>query len=55
MKLIVTIKEGIDTLKDFIYNIATYDIITIHASIHMYLIARKNKAMIIKMILSSKR
>nr|WP_205737037.1 asparagine synthase B ['Catharanthus roseus' aster yellows phytoplasma] len=47
-----TIQEGIDDLKDVIYHIETYDITTIRASIPMYLMARKIKAMGIKMVLS---
>lgn len=47
-----TIQEGIDALRDVIYHIETYDVTTIRASTPMYLMARKIKAMGIKMVLS---
>lgn len=47
-----TIQEGLDAVKDVIYNIETYDITTIRASTPMYLLARVIKSMGIKMVLS---
>ena len=47
-----TIQEGLDAIKDVIYNIETYDITTIRASTPMYLMARVIKSMGIKMVLS---
>ncbi|WP_075497940.1 asparagine synthase B [Moritella viscosa] len=47
-----TVQEGIDALRDVIYHIETYDVTTIRASTPMYLMARKIKAMGIKMVLS---
>ncbi|NER10606.1 asparagine synthase (glutamine-hydrolysing) [Muriicola jejuensis] len=47
-----TIREGLDAIKDVIYNLETYDITTIRASTPMYLMARVIKSMGIKMVLS---
>lgn len=47
-----TIQEGLDALRDVIYNIETYDVTTVRASTPMYLIARVIKSMGIKMVLS---
>jgi len=47
-----TEQEGIDAIRDVIYHIETYDVTTIRASTPMYLMARKIKAMGIKMVLS---
>ncbi|TDI69774.1 MAG: asparagine synthase B [Bacteroidetes bacterium] len=47
-----TIQEGIDAIKDVVYQLETYDITTIRASTPMYLMARAIKAMGIKMVLS---
>src|SRR5690606_14114018 len=47
-----TIQEGLDALRDVIYNLETYDITTIRASTPMYLMARVIKSMGIKMVLS---
>lgn len=47
-----SIREGIDVLEDVIYHLETYDVTTIRASVPMYLMARKIKAMGIKMVLS---
>ncbi|WOD42938.1 asparagine synthase B [Hwangdonia lutea] len=47
-----TIQEGLDAVKDVIYNIETYDITTIRSSTPMYLMARVIKSMGIKMVLS---
>ena len=50
--VIFTPQEGIDALKEVIYHLETYDVTTIRASTPMYLMARKIKAMGIKMVLS---
>ena len=47
-----TVQEGIDALSEVIYHIETYDVTSIRASTPMYLMARKIKAMGIKMVLS---
>ncbi|GKX60540.1 asparagine synthase B [Leminorella grimontii] len=47
-----TEQEGLDAIRDVIYHIETYDVTTIRASTPMYLMARKIKAMGIKMVLS---
>ncbi|MGL4931142.1 MAG: asparagine synthase B [Plesiomonas sp.] len=47
-----TVQEGLDAIRDVIYHIETYDVTTIRASTPMYLMARKIKAMGIKMVLS---
>lgn len=47
-----TVQDGIDALRDVIYHIETYDVTTIRASTPMWLLARKIKAMGIKMVLS---
>ena len=47
-----TVQEGLDALSDVIYHIETYDVTTIRASTPMYLMARKIRAMGIKMVLS---
>lgn len=47
-----TIQEGLDAVRDVIWHLETYDITTIRASIPMYLLSRKIKAMGIKMVLS---
>ena len=44
--------EGIDAVPDVIYQLETFDITTIRAATPMYLMARKIKAMGIKMVLS---
>ena len=45
-----TIQEGLDALADVIYHIETFDVTTVRASTPMYLLARKVKAMGIKMV-----
>jgi len=50
--VVFTEQEGIDALKEVIYHLETYDVTTIRASTPMYLMARKIKAMGIKMVLS---
>ncbi|MEQ1505301.1 MAG: asparagine synthase B [Myxococcota bacterium] len=47
-----TVQEGLDALADVIWHIETYDVTTIRASTPMYLLARRIKAMGIKMVLS---
>jgi len=47
-----TIQEGLDAVRDVIYQLETYDITTIRASTPMYLMARVIKSMGIKMVLS---
>lgn len=44
--------EGLDALSDVVYHTETYDVTTIRASTPMYLLARKIKALGIKMVLS---
>ena len=51
-EIVFTIQEGLDAIKDVIYNLETYDITTIRASTPMYLMARVIKSMGIKMVLS---
>jgi asparagine synthase (glutamine-hydrolysing) len=47
-----TVQEGIDSISDVIYHLETFDITTIRAATPMYLMARKIRAMGVKMILS---
>ncbi|MCF1427985.1 MAG: asparagine synthase B [Shewanella sp.] len=47
-----TFQEGLDAVRDVIYHLETYDVTTIRAATPMYLMARKIKAMGIKMVLS---
>jgi asparagine synthase (glutamine-hydrolysing) len=47
-----TVQEGMDALSDVIWHLETFDVTTIRAATPMYLMARKIKAMGIKMILS---
>jgi asparagine synthase (glutamine-hydrolysing) len=47
-----TIQEGLDSLHDVIYHLETYDVTTVRASTPMYLMARKIRAMGVKMVLS---
>jgi len=47
-----TIQEGLDAIRDVVYQLETYDVTTIRASTPMYLLARAIKAMGIKMVLS---
>ena len=47
-----TIQEGLDALEEVIYHLETYDVTTIRAATPMFLIARKIRAMGIKMVLS---
>ena len=47
-----SLQEGHDALSDVIHHIETYDVTTVRASTPMYLLARRIKAMGIKMVLS---
>lgn len=47
-----TFEEGLDALPEVIRHIETYDVTTVRASTPMYLLARRIKAMGIKMVLS---
>ncbi|KAF7726466.1 asparagine synthetase [Apophysomyces ossiformis] len=47
-----TTQEALDALSDVVYHLETYDVTTIRASTPMYLLARKIKAMGVKMVLS---
>jgi asparagine synthase (glutamine-hydrolysing) len=47
-----TIQEGLDALEEVIWHLETYDVTTIRAATPMYLMARKIRAMGIKMVLS---
>ena len=45
-----TVQEGIDALTDVIYHLETFDVTTVRAATPMYLMARRIKAMGIKMV-----
>ena len=47
-----TLEEGLDAVNDIVKYLETYDVTTIRASTPMYLLARKIKAMGVKMVLS---
>lgn len=47
-----TVQQGIDALHDVIHHLETFDVTTIRASTPMYLLARRIKAMGIKMVLT---
>ena len=47
-----TVQEGLDALRDVIWHIESYDTTTVRASTPMYLMARRIRAMGIKMVLS---
>lgn len=51
-EILFTIQEGLDAIRDVVYQLETYDVTTIRASTPMYLMARAIKAMGIKMVLS---
>jgi len=51
-EIVYTVQEGIDALSDVIYHLETFDVTTVRASTPMYLMARRIKAMGIKMVLS---
>jgi asparagine synthase (glutamine-hydrolysing) len=45
-----TVQEGLDALSDVIYHLETFDVTTVRAATPMYLMARRIKAMGIKMV-----
>jgi asparagine synthase (glutamine-hydrolysing) len=47
-----TVQEGLDALSDVVHHLETYDVTTIRAATPMYLMARRIRAMGIKMVLS---
>ena len=47
-----TVQEGIDAISDVIFHLETYDVTTIRAGTPMFLLARKIKAMGVKMVMS---
>jgi asparagine synthase (glutamine-hydrolysing) len=47
-----TIEDGLNALSDVIFHLESYDVTTIRASTPMFLLARKIKAMGVKMVLS---
>ncbi len=47
-----TVQEGLDAIRDVIWHVETYDVTTIRASTPMYLMARRIRAMGVKMVLS---
>ena len=47
-----TVQEGFDALSDVIYHLETYDVTTVRAATPMYLMARRIRAMGVKMVLS---
>jgi asparagine synthase (glutamine-hydrolysing) len=49
---VFSVQEGMDAINDVIYHLETYDITTIRAATPMFLMARKIKAMGVKMVLS---
>ncbi len=51
-ELLFTVQEGIDALDDVIYHLETYDVTTVRASTPMLLLARRIKAMGIKIVLT---
>jgi asparagine synthase (glutamine-hydrolysing) len=51
-EVIYTIQEGLDAVPDVIRHLETYDVTTIRAATPMYLMARRIRAMGIKMVLS---
>ena len=49
---VYTIQEGLDAVADVIHHLETYDVTTIRAATPMYLMARRIRAMGVKMVLS---
>ena len=47
-----TVQEGLDALRDVVWHTETFDVTTIRASTPMYLMARRIRAMGVKMVLS---
>ena len=50
--LTYTVQEGLDALSDVVFHLETFDVTTIRAGTPMFLLARKIRAMGIKMVLS---
>lgn len=51
-EIVYTLEEGLDAISDVIRHLETFDVTTVRASTPMYLMARRIKAMGIKMVLS---
>ena len=51
-EFVFTVQEGLDALSDVIFHLETYDVTSVRASTPMYLMARRIRAMGIKMVLS---
>ncbi len=51
-EFVFTEQEGLDAISDVIFHLETYDVTTIRAATPMYLMARRIRAMGIKMVLS---
>ena len=51
-KFTFTIQEGLDALSDVVFHLESFDVTTVRASIPMYLMARKIRALGVKMVLS---
>jgi asparagine synthase (glutamine-hydrolysing) len=51
-EVVYTFQEGLDAIADVIFHIETFDVTTIRASTPMFLLARRIKAMGIKMVLT---
>ena len=51
-EFIYSVQDGIDALRDVIWHLETYDVTTIRAATPMFLMARRIRAMGIKMVLS---
>jgi asparagine synthase (glutamine-hydrolysing) len=49
---VYTVQEGLDAVPDVIHHLETYDVTTIRAATPMYLMARRIRAMGVKMVLS---
>ena len=49
---VYTVREGLDALPEVIRHLETYDVTTVRAATPMYLLARRIKAMGVKMVLS---
>ncbi|MDX1579388.1 MAG: asparagine synthase B [Gemmatimonadota bacterium] len=51
-EIVYSVQDGLDALSDVIWHLETFDVTTVRASTPMYLMARRIKAMGIKMVLS---
>jgi asparagine synthase (glutamine-hydrolysing) len=51
-EFVFTVQEGLDAVSDVIYHIESYDVTSVRASTPMFLMARRIKAIGIKMVLS---